>query len=162
MTRETSSENTGRGIAQFEDAENLLPFGARLRSITGTEMAIHTGYYDPGHGRDHRWAAHAPDYNGGEYIGVRISSGVGQTGPMDFEDAAEFLEGVSNEFYDYELVSERIVPIETTPIPYKRAGNVSVECPECDAWGQTHAWNLEDYLPDECPSCGYGGEMDVR
>ncbi len=152
---------------RYDDAETMLPFGEQLRDIRGTDLAVVAVYRtdDPGdtppgpdRKREHYWVTH----DGDRYYGVRRSTNVGQAGHADFENACKFLEEPDNPIYDYEHVVTRVVPVEQTPIPYKRAGERSVECPECGAWGRTHVWVLEDFIPDECPECGFRGEFDVR
>lgn len=144
----------------------MLPFGALLRSIRGTDNAVHIGYYsaekyDGEGGRDHHWIAHRPAFEPGEgeFLSVRISTGVGGVSHVTFEIACSHL--AEPEFYEWEMAVKETVPIERTPIPYKKESTLTIECPECDRFGTTHPWKLDEYLPDVCP-CGYGGELDVR
>lgn len=146
---------------QYVSAESLLPFGALLESIRGTDKAVHVGYYSEDKpGRDHHWIAHIPDYEHGseEFLSVRISTGIGGVSHVDLETASTHLK--PQDFYSWEMVAKDVVDVEKTPIPYKREDTVGVECPECDRWGQTHPWKLDDYVPDACP-CGYEGEWNV-
>lgn len=151
--------------SQYVNAETLLPFGDLLASIRGTDRAVHVGYYsrdkyDDRGARTHRWIAHMPDYERGseEFLSVRISTGVSGVTHVDLERASDQLK--PPKFYEWDLVVKDVVDIERTPIPYKKESAVSVECPECERFGTTHPWKLEDYLPDEC-ECGYRGEWDV-
>lgn len=142
----------------------MLPFGELLRDIRGTDKAIHVGRYREETGdRDNHWIAHMPDYErgSGEFLSVRIASSIGGVSHVDLETASTHLQDTSLDFQDYELVTRKVVDIERTPIPYKKEPTLSVECPECERFGTTHPWKLDDYVPDECP-CGYGGEWDVR
>lgn len=151
--------------SSYADAEALLPFGEMLRDIRGTDKAVHVGYYtedkyDDRQARTHRWITHAPEYERGdeEFLSVRISTGIAGVTHVKLERASAQLQ--PPKFYEWALAVKEIVDVERTPIPYKRESTLSVECPECERFGTTHPWKLDDYLPEECP-CGYGGELDV-
>lgn len=151
------------GVNQYADAESMVPFGELLMEVRGTEKAVHVGYYREEKGkRDHRWIAHLPDHEEGrgEFLSVRISTNVGQVTYVDFETASGHLQEPGLPFQDYDLVVRDVVDIDRTPIPYKKERTVSVECPECERFGTTHPWKLEDYVPDVC-ACGYRGEYNV-
>ena len=161
-----SRDGSVSGTQQYADAETMLPFGELLRDIRGTDKAVHVGYfsadkYDDRGATDHHWIAHMPNWEDrdGEYLSVRISTGIGGVTYVDFETASSHLE--PPRFYEWELAVKDVVDIERTPIPYRKESQVLVECPECERFGVTHPWKFDDYVPDECP-CGYGGEWDVR
>ena len=143
---------------QYVDAESLLPFGDLLQNIRGTGEAVRAIYRDSiFYDRQHWWVTHTGEEGRG-YLGVKFTETQRSVVTGDLEDAVSWLSITAPD--DGKLVIHSTVDIEKTPIPYKREDRVSVECPECERWGQTHPWKLEDYLPDECP-CGYGGEWDV-
>lgn len=158
------TDGADAAVEHYADAESLLPFGEQLRDIRGTDLAVMAAYRTtdptppgPEVKREHRWVA----YTDGEYYSVRLSTGMAQAGHTTFENACQFLEKPESPIYDYEYVTDRVVPVEQTPIPYKRAGDRIVECPECDAFAVVHSWKL-DTLADECSECGYGGDFDVE
>lgn len=162
----TESEQETAGGQQYVDAETLLPFGEILRDLRGTDKAVHVGYYsddkyDDRGARDHHWIAHMPDLDiiNAEFVVVRISTSVGSVTDTKIEDAGRYL--TAPRFGDWQLAVKDVVDIERTPIPYKIERTLRVECPECDRFGTTHPWKLENYLPDECP-CGFGGEWNVQ
>lgn len=160
----SDSEQDDGGLTHYADAEAMLSFGEQLRDIQGTDRVVVAAYRTddpvppgPEVKREHYWVGHVD----GQYYGVRRSNGVGKAGKLTFEDACAFLEMPDPPFWDYEHVLSRVVAVENTPIPYNIAGKRSVECPECDAFGRTHVWKLDGYVPDECPVCGFGGEFHV-
>lgn len=160
------SDESAVAVEQYVDAEELLPFGELLTSIRGTDKAVHVGYhsedkYDDRDARDHHWIAHMPNYERGgeEFLSVRISTGISSVNHVKLETAAAHLK--PPKFYEWELAVKEVVDVEQTPIPYKKESTLLVECPECERFGTTHPWKLEDFLPDEC-ACGFGGEWNVR
>lgn len=148
-------------INQYVSAEEMLPFGELLRDIQGTDKAVHVGYHsDDKPGRDHHWIAHMPEWERGseEFISVRISTHVAQVSHVDVESASEHLQ--PPRVYEWELSVKDVVEIKRTPIPYKKETTHTVECPNCERFGTTHPWKLDDYVPDVC-ECGYDGDFDI-
>lgn len=156
-------------MEDYVDAEDLVPFGALLADIRGTDKAVHVGYhsadkYDDQGAREHHWIAHMPDYREGregdeEYLSVRIATDRASVSYVDFETACRHLE--VPEIYSWDLVTKEVVGVEQTPVPFEKEPTLLVECPVCDRFGTTHPWKFDDYVPETCP-CGYEGEYDVQ
>lgn len=143
------------GTSQYVDAERLLPSGDLLSEIRGTDRAVRAVYVDSlFYDRQHWWVSH----DGSKFIGVKRTEGQASVVTGRFDDAISWL-GFSKHD-DGELVYSDTVPVEKTPIPYKKEDTLLVECPECDRFGTTHPWKADDYIPDEC-ACGFGGEFNV-
>lgn len=153
---ERAQSQTATGI--FDDCQSLVPRAELLTRIRNTDQAVRARWTDSiCYDRKHFWVVHTPDGRR-EFLGVKFTETQRAVVTGDLQDAQAWLTASSID--DGELAAMDTVPVEQTPIPYKREDTLHVECPECGRFGTTHPWKLDDYLPDECP-CGYGGEWNV-
>lgn len=158
MSTNTNSETDD----QYTNAERLLPMGDLLDDIRGTDRAVRAIYVDGfGYEAKHIWVMHtASEF--GEFYATRLSGGSLSSSFTDLEGAIYYL---TRSEYDTDgrLVLKDTVPAERTPLPYHHEPTVHVYCPDCDRFGQTHPWKLEDYLDAVQPcECGFGGEKNVE
>lgn len=143
----------------FDDCQSLVPRAELLTRIRDSDRAIRARWTDSiSYDRKHFWVVHTPDGHD-EFLGVKFTETQRAVVTGDLQDAQAWLTATSIDDGDLKVMDT--VPVEQTPVPYKREDTLRVECPECDRLGWTHPWRLESYVPDECP-CGYGGEWHVE
>lgn len=142
---------------QYVNAEHLLPAGEVLSNLPDGQALLVVDADTVAYDRRHWWIAR--DRPKSTFVGVKRTPTQSAVVSGNLDSAIEWLR---SELFEPRRVFKRLVPVESTPIPYKRARTVRRTCPECGAFGRTHEWKFDESLLDGCSCCDYGGELDVE